>query len=161
MRRKRPLIWGALTLSGILLIGCGRVSSIPPPTVVAPTPTSSLSIPTPSKGKATIVGVLQREGNNAPVSEVDVYLTTFIRTAEGKEILAALDVASDPRAFTDQQGVFLFTEISPETYGLAVVCPTGSFLLREPDTGEELLITVQAGAVIDLGTLYVPQDICG
>lgn len=160
MRRRKRLLWGALTLSGMLLIGCARVSSIPSPTVGAPAPTSSLSIPTPPEGKATIVGVLQREGSSEPVSEVDLYLTTLIRTEEGKEILAALDTASDPRAFSDEEGVFLFTEISPETYGLAIVCPTGSFLLREPDTGEALLTIAEAGAVIDLGTLYVPQDIC-
>ena len=160
MRRIKRLIWGVLTVSGMLLIGCAKVSSIPPPTVGAATPTSLLSIPTPPEGKATIAGVLQREGSSEPVSEVDVYLATLIRTAEGKEILAALDVASDPRGFTDQEGVFLFTEVSPETYGLAIVCPTGSFLLREPDTGGDLLITAEAGAVIDLGLLYVPQDIC-
>lgn len=160
MRRKKRLMWAVLTLSGMLLIGCARVSSIPPPTVGAPAPTSPLSTPTPPEGKATIAGVLQREGSSEPVSEVDLYLTTLLRTAEGKEILAALDVATDPRAFTDQEGVFLFTEISPETYGLAIVCPTGSFLLREPDTGGDLLITAEAGAVIDLGILYISQDIC-
>lgn len=141
-------------------MGCAKAASISAPTVGAPTPTSPLSIPTPPEGKATIAGVLQREGRSEPVSEVDVYLTTLIRTAEGKEILAALDAASDPRAFTDQEGGFLFTDIAPETYGLAIVCPTGSFLLREPDTGGDLLITAEAGAVIDLGTLYIPQDIC-
>lgn len=104
--------------------------------------------------------MLQREGTGEPVSEVDLYLTTLIRTAGGKEILAALDVTSDPRAFSDQEGVFLFTEISPETYGLAIVCPTGSFLLGETGTGGDLLITAEAGAVIDLGILYVPEDIC-
>lgn len=160
MRRKKRLIWGALTLSGMLLIGCAGVSSIPPPTVGAPTPTSPLSIPTPPEGKATIAGVLQRAGSSEPVSEVDVYLTTLIRTTEGKEILAALDVASDPRAFTDEEGIFLFAGIAPETYALAIVCPMGSFLLRKPDTGEALLTIAEAGAVIDLGTLYMPQDIC-
>lgn len=160
MRRKKHLIRGVLAVSGILLIGCARLSSVPPSTIGVPSPTSSLPIPTPPDGKATIAGALQREGSSEPVSQVDLYLTTLIRTAEGKEILAALDVASDPRAFTDREGVFLFTEIVPETYGLAIVCPTGSFLLREPDTGGDLLITAEAGALIDLGILYIPRDIC-
>lgn len=91
---------------------------------------------------------------------MDIYLAGLLSSTEGEKVLAVLDVRSDPWAFSDEKGSFLFVDVPPDTYGLVIVCPTGSFLLREPDTGEDLLIMAEAGAVIDLGTLYISQDIC-
>lgn len=60
-----------------------------------------------------------------------------------------------------EKGYFVFADVPPDTYGLVIVCPTGSFLLGDPDTGGDFLITVKSGEQLDLGLLHIPGEIAG
>ncbi len=80
-----------------------------------------------------------------------VYLARVLYAEDGTPIMAVVG-DSAPVAVTDEQGRFLFTEVPSNTYGLAVATPLGSFLIQKKDGGD-LLITVEAGAVLDVGEI--------
>lgn len=163
LRRYLPLAVALIILWTAPLIGCltpGGESTPSSPLFHTPTVLPS-TIPTPSSGKGVVFGTLRREGTNEPLHQVDIYLAGLLSSTEGEKVLAVLDVRSDPWAFSDERGSFLFVDVPPDTYGLVIVCPTGSFLLRHPDTGGDFFITVEAGEQLDLGVLHIPEEICG
>jgi hypothetical protein len=68
-------------------------------------------------------------------------------------MVAGIDEENSPRATTDGNGVFVFTEVPPETYGLAVSTPIGVYLIKTEE-GRDFLFTVKAGEVLDLGEVH-------
>jgi len=115
-------------------------------------------VPTPSSDEVgNVTGTLLRvteEGDAEPVREALLYLGPLVTTTEGVEGLARLDITADPQATLGPQGGFAFTDVEPGRYILWYVAPAGSPLqLRQPDTGEDLVIDLDSGEIVDLGEL--------
>lgn len=117
-----------------------------------------LVVPTPSS--ATVGNVTGRilqatEGGEAqPLTEGIMYLGVVVETTEGFEGLVRLDRGADPQAMIDPQGHFVFTDVAPDRYGLWLVPAVGNpLLLKEPETGGDMILEVPAGEVLELGEL--------
>jgi len=53
----------------------------------------------------------------------------------------------------EEDGSFIFTDVPTGTYGLVIKTPIVTVMLKDTD-GDDFLITLQAGQVIDLGEIY-------
>lgn len=159
-----------LVVIGLLLSACqfsqpAAVVTPSPTPAVAPTqgpaadPTPSLApllIPAASADSGVVHGVLRREVQETPINEVDLYLAEIIPGDEEAMRVAGLDTNQAPHAITNANGEFVFTDVQPGEYALALVTPIGSMLIPDPKTpGRDVLFTVEAGQTIDLGTLSV------
>ncbi|HUW12370.1 MAG TPA: hypothetical protein VM537_21775 [Anaerolineae bacterium] len=77
---------------------------------------------------------------------------------EGGIALAKLDPGSSPKATLDETGYFIFVDVAPGTYALAVaISPANSALVPDPESTAELTIVVAAGEVVHLGTVHIPR----
>jgi hypothetical protein len=119
------------------------------------TPEAVAVVTTPGADAGTVTGVLMvGTGQNAkPTVNVVLYLAATIKDTSGKETIAGMDRVRSPRANTDGQGRFVFTNVPPGRYGFVLDVVTNSYLLHQPDTGESLVISVTPGKATDLGTL--------
>lgn len=164
MKMKR-LLAGIVLVSvlGIMLGGC-RESPMPTESpLVSVSPYSAPTVipipyllPTPAADMATAGGRLVRvlgDSNGEPMANTRLLLATVIRSEDGTPIVAAASEETSSMVVTDENGVFVFTDVAPNTYGIAVVTPLGSFLLKDKH-GDNILFTVQAGMVLDLGEIY-------
>ena len=50
---------------------------------------------------------------------------------------------------------FVFSDIESDTYALVYSSVTTEFLVRDPNSDEDLLLTVEAGHILDLGQLVI------
>jgi hypothetical protein len=89
---------------------------------------------------------------------IDLYLADVSQLVEGGASIAKLDPGSAPKAVVYETGAFIFTDIPPGRYALAAsISPANSTLISDPETSRELVISVEAGDIVDLGTVYVPS----
>jgi len=154
----------------ILLGGCRKPST---PAFESPLPTPSrvqifvspqstpTSIPIPilptpfSADVATVGGVLIRDfpgQGSEPMANATLYLARVIRSKDGTAMMAVVEDTS-PKAMTDKNGVFIFTGVPSNTYGIAISTPLGSFLIKN-ERGDDFLVVVQSGAILDLGEVH-------
>jgi hypothetical protein len=86
------------------------------------------------------------------MAEAQLYLARVMRSAEGEAFVAGLDEKSSPAAMTDADGAFVFVDVPPDSYGLAVATPIGSFLITD-EQGRDLLFEAEAGEALNVGTV--------
>jgi len=123
------------------------------PTAAAPAPTA---VPTSQPDRGTITGALNRENKpEVSITDADLFLAEILSGGGGPLSVAALDMNTAPKAKTGTDGHFVFVDVTPGTYTLVIRTPLGAMLIPDPDSGHDLLITVQADKTIDLGQLYV------
>lgn len=134
-------------------------SPLPNPTVVdSPSPMPATPIPPPQAGLGTVTGTLVQVEEGLPSGRMSgalLFLAPLIYSADGKYSVANLNKGSDPVAMTDEAGCFVFPNVEPKTYALVYSTMTSEFLLKDPDSNEDLLITVVADQITDLGEIYV------
>jgi hypothetical protein len=71
--------------------------------------------------------------------------------------MIAVSPDSDPRATQDPAtGAFVFKDVPPGKYALAIWTPVGDTIIQKPGSDEYLLVEVKAGEITDLGTVLVP-----
>jgi hypothetical protein len=92
-------------------------------------------------------------GGSEPMVEGQVLLAEVLRSEDGAPLMAAAGDETSPSATTDENGHFVFTDVVPNTYGLVIATPFGSFLLKD-ETGGDLLFDVQAGEVFGTGEVH-------
>ena len=97
-------------------------------------------------------------GEVSPVAAKTLYLAPIIKNAEGVNVVAALDRQSSPKAVTDENGNFAFPNLANGEYGLILDLVIESFLLKQPETEESLVIQILNGEKVELGEL-VYEDI--
>ena len=107
--------------------------------------------PAPSADAGVVIGKLL--GNGQPATNTMLFLAEVQKDDAGTERVAAYDRATSPSAYVDAEGNFYFANIAPGRYGIVLDIVSASYLLNEPSSGAELLLTVTAGETIDLGIL--------
>jgi hypothetical protein len=120
--------------------------------------TESLSaLPTPAGSDvATVGGVFMRDladGRSEPSADTKLQLARVIRDEDGTPLMASAGEKSSPIAVTGEDGAFVFTDVPSDMYALVVITPIGSFMVRN-ETGEDFLIDVEPGGVLDLGEVH-------
>jgi uncharacterized protein (DUF2141 family) len=104
---------------------------------------------------ATVGGKLIRNlaSGSEPIADAKILLANVIRSEDGTPMMAAVSEETSPMAVTGRDGSFVFTNVAPDTYGIAVITPIGSFLIQD-ERGNDFLFTVQAGMILDLGEIH-------
>jgi hypothetical protein len=65
--------------------------------------------------------------------------------------LVMMNPSSAPGTTSDTHGYFAFQDIAPGTYALVIWTPAHSQVISDPETNLDILVTVQAGEITDLG----------
>jgi len=152
------LVAGMLLVSGCQGKEPGQVvvSPLPANTVATsplpPAQESPVITPVSQPGMGTVIGRLAVERIREPFAGGELYLAKL--TGNGEHPLYSLDIHSDPRAYIDRQGNFVFVDIPPGNYGLVFWSPAGSLLVAN-SSGTSVTFTVTANEVVDLGTIVV------
>lgn len=137
----------------------------PPPAIIPtvagyPEPNSDLGVeldatpgpvPEPSSSSGVVVGVIQV--NNEPIPNLTIYLAEVLTDGEGLERVASYDRVMSPRAFTNEDGQFVFSNILPGRYGLVLDTVLSAYLLHLPQEDTAMVITVEAGQVTEIELL--------
>lgn len=93
------------------------------------------------------------DGGSEPGAETKLQLARVIRSEDGTPLVASAGEKSSPTTTTEEDGSFVFTDVPSNTYALVVVTPIGSFMIKD-ETGEDFLIEVKSGEVIDLESVH-------
>jgi hypothetical protein len=158
VKRLKNLI--LLSILFVLLAGCRSVSNgsatltQPPTTPATDLPTD---LPKPAADKGAMKGTLVYEtadGKLQPYGGLRLYLGILIKSDDGKVTLARVNDKTAPQTFTDEQGKFVFTDLEPRDYIIAVEVPPHDLLkLKDPKTGNDILYTIKGGEITDVGNL--------
>jgi hypothetical protein len=139
-------------------------ATLAPPASVEPSPTANPTplLPTasplpldsaPSPDRGIVRGRLVETGR--PSGGQLVYLAPVLKPVEPGSIgVARLDPASDPRAEADEAGQFIFLDVLPGQYALALMSPVGAVLIQGSDGGD-IIVTVEPGQAVDLGPVQI------
>ena len=132
------------------------VNAYPQPTEIDILHPDKIEIPNPSANNGVVTGKILIQGTNEP------YLNSFLILGEVSEAdqpgfppLVGYSLDSNPRAVQAKDGTFVFDKIKPGKYGIVLWSPLSTFLLSDPQTGETILVMVNAGKITDLGTIYI------
>jgi hypothetical protein len=128
-----------------------------PTTAAEPTAAPALASPQPGMGGVTGRFVDQVTGE--PVPDRVIYLgeLTPFEAQEGEEpsSFVMMVPTTSPSTLTDQDGYFSFLDVGPGTYAFVLWTPVDSWVLVNPETEENVMVTIQAGEVVDLGTVPI------
>lgn len=117
----------------------------------------SLEIPEPSPDLGVIVGQLLTPGPGGEPYYATLYLAQTIEASEaGYPPIISFSENQDPVAQQDKSGRFLFVNIPPGEYALAIWSPISSTVIQDPETGDYLVFEVKAGEITDLGVISIP-----
>ncbi len=110
-------------------------------------------VPTPSSGKATVTGRLISETDSSPYKQTEVRLAQVFR--KDNQGAFVLDTSHAPGAFTDENGYFVITEVSPAEYVVVVGDPMGSYMIIPDGNDNARTWTVEADKTLDLSVLKI------
>lgn len=118
----------------------------------------TLEIPEPPSDKGVITGQLLTPGPGGQPYYATLYLAHTIESSEdgGYPPIISFSEDENPIAQQDKSGRFLFVDIPPGEYALAIWSPISSTIIQDPDTGDYLVFTVKAGEITDLGVISIP-----
>ncbi|MGQ9491470.1 MAG: hypothetical protein ACUVR4_02025 [Anaerolineae bacterium] len=127
----------------------------PLPVSGAEPPSTQGALPTPSTSDMGTVGGVALRQTAEQISPLNggVLFLAEVQYYEGKPVMGVLDQSTAPQATVDAQGVFVFTNVPSGNYVLVYVTPVGSIVLKNPQTGADMIIEVKGGTVINLGEL--------
>ncbi len=83
-----------------------------------------------------------------------LFLGKVYRDSNGRPAMAGLDSGKAPKTVAADNGQFIFERVPVGTYALLFDSPGGgTVVLKNPQTGDDLLIEIKGGEVINLGEL--------
>ena len=118
-----------------------------------------LEVPKPDESSGVVIGKMITKSDNEPYIAPRLYLGSYIVPEEDvadAPSLIGISVESDPVAQQAQDGSFVFANIQPGDYILLIWSPMNIVPAEKGDGQGEMVVSVEAGKVIDLGTVYVP-----
>lgn len=162
MSRINLYFLGVLLTLVFLSNGCSMQlskSNETPSSLRSPVPTSTVesilwNIITPEPGKAILRGRVIVQPN---FLLGELYLGKAVPTSDPRIELIELEEKASPRAIINRAtGDFIFLNVNPGKYGLIAWEPMRSMPVNDPKTGSTLFITLHAGQIVDIGTLFIP-----
>ena len=111
------------------------------------------SIPTPSSPDVGIVTGRLLSEDSSWASFYPLYLGEIV-SFDGNPVMVSLDKSRAPRSQLDSSGRFVFSDVPEGRYCLILDLVTRTIVLRNPSTGDDLIIEVEGGKVIDIGELH-------
>lgn len=116
--------------------------------------TSGSVVPTPQAGKTTVTGVLVSEADGKPAASIIVRLAEVYR--EGNSAAYALDASFSPGATSDENGVFIISDIAPGEYVVIIGDPAINYMIIEDSaTGKAKVWNAPENGILDLGTFTI------
>lgn len=129
--------------------------------LAAPTAAARPVAATPNAGKASVVGRLIDFKTSRPMANQNLSLPAIVCpdgvAEENKrdECVYVVDEAFDPSALTDEQGWFVFKDITAGEYVILVGNPTTRSVVLTDDFNQPLIWKAEADKVLELGDLVV------
>lgn len=120
------------------------------------TPTAVPRVETePGTGAVTGVLMVRTETGVEPVAGVIIAVADVLTNTESAEAVAAFryQAQASPQTNTDENGFFAISNVPPGRYGLVLDMVMTSFILRQPGVNEDMVVTVEADAQVDMGPL--------
>lgn len=119
------------------------------------TPALNPVLPTPGKDTGVVTGYLISKDTADPLSNMGVYLGEYIYLTPGPDYLVTLRQEGSPHSATDGSGRFVITEVPPGDYPIIAWTPFSSYVVPDEKGESELVVSVQAGQIIDVGELII------
>lgn len=113
------------------------------------------TVPAPKENMGVVTGELFSTKMNAPLSNIGVYLGEYVLLTPGPGYLISIRQNGSPHTMTDDQGRFIVEDVKPGKYPLLAWTPHSSHVVPDESGKKELVVTVTAGKVTDLGKLSV------
>lgn len=88
-----------------------------------------------------------------PLKYGNFFLADILKSSSGEEIAVSLDRQVAPNALSSDIGLVEFHNIKPGKYGLVFYDGFNIYLLLSPKDGKGILVEIQKGETLDLGTL--------
>ena len=110
-------------------------------------------VPQPADQKGTVTGNVISTTTNKPYPKAPVWLAEVYRQ-DGKGVYV-LDHAFSPAVYADDRGVFVIANVDPKEYVIVVGNPDGEYVVIPDDSGKARVWNVEAGKILDVGTLDV------
>jgi hypothetical protein len=139
-------------------------SSYPAPgsnelTVPPHTAPEAFSMPEPAKEKAVITGLLYHKPDDGSdyrsLPNTVIFLGKVIQANDGIHRIGSLNKDEDPSYTTHADGRFVFTDVEPGTFTLFLYDGLGVYVIKDPNTNTDILLTLNIGDAIDLGIIKV------
>jgi len=119
---------------------------------IVPTP-----IPNPPPDKGAITGRFVDYISGEPAAEMIIYLGELSPLSIGNSESHVITMlpCSSPSTMTDKHGYFAFLDVEPGTYAMVIWTPAKSWVVCNPETKLDILVTVEAGAITELGEVAI------
>jgi len=78
-----------------------------------------------------------------------------LRIGDSESHVITVLPSSFPNTSTDKHGYFAFLGVEPGTYAMVIWTPVNSWVVSDPETELDILVTVEAGAITDLGEVTI------
>ncbi len=118
--------------------------------IFTPTP---LVVPTAGADSGVVTGKLINIETGEPIAFQSVYLGTKNYLTPGPGYTYTLQEFSSPHSISDAEGRFAIGAVPPGEYILMIFTPFGATVVMQPNSDRELEVIVEAGEVLDLGTM--------
>ncbi|MGC8880007.1 MAG: hypothetical protein ACP5R2_12370 [Anaerolineae bacterium] len=122
------------------------------------TPYPTPSAPTPLPGRAAVRGGIISRLTGMPIADTSVYLIRGV--GPNRDEMPPVwpgPVEGDVRGRTDMQGWFVFKDVPPGIYYMAVWAPLDYVVVERRENGlnKPLSLNVQADQILDLGLMAI------
>lgn len=125
------------------------------PQVQGPRP----SVTAPTAGKVNVVGQVLTTGSQSPITKTPVYLAQVYTDPNSKESAYALNLATSPATFSDENGFFAFTDVDPNRYVIIVGDYYGENDVVRESNGDARVYQFKAGEVADVQAVQVKPEV--
>ena len=178
--RKKLGLFSSIFVVLLLFSGCKTSTTTPSapiqisPLTHSPLPTTTqmptkltatlepvLELPVPEGDVATVGGtlLLEEAGKLRPLVGARIYLAEVHMATDNVNRIAGYSEETSPKMITNATGQFVIENVPPDTYSFVVVRYMDPLFMRDHETGESIIFTVEAGDVLDLGEIHYPADI--
>lgn len=120
--------------------------------IVTPT-----AIPNPPFDKGAITGRFIDYISGEPITEMVIHLGELspLKVEDTDSHIITILPGHSLSTTTDKYGYFAFLNIKPGTYAMVMWTPGKSWVVSDPETKLDILVTVEAGRITNLGEIAI------